>query len=203
MKKLLACVLAVAASTSASATPITGPNIMQVNVALTSGQSITSRNGLYKLIMQSGDGNLVLYAVGGGLTIPVGFSSGQGGSYAIQQYDGNFVVYKSNNTWHWTTQTGGKPAGLYIMVLGDDGSLTVRGPDSTAEVRKFFTDSTVMYRDHWYSTDKYRPEVPYPTRKYVSGGCVNSSVFARTGVFATQFAASRGETLGKCGDPIF
>jgi hypothetical protein len=203
MKKILACVLAVAASAGASATTITGPNIMQVNVPLTSGQTITSRNGLYQLNMQSGDGNLVLYAVGGGMTLPTGFNSKPGGSYAIQQYDGNFVVYKANNTWHWQAGAGGNPSGAYIMVLGEDGSLIIRGPDSTNELKVIFRDEVVEYKDHWYSTIKYRPEVWYPTRKWVNGSCVDSGLLARTGKLATYIASGRGESLGKCADPIF
>ncbi|HEX8615312.1 MAG TPA: hypothetical protein VF800_28850 [Telluria sp.] len=201
MMKLLAGVLVVAVSASAGAATFTGPNIMQVDVRLTSDQFITSRNGLYKLIMQGSDGNLVLYAVGGGVTIPTGFNSKPGGSYAVVQYDGNFVVYKSNDTWHWTSRSGGRATAAYIMVLGEDGSLTVRNPD-TGEATLFFRDEKVDIAP-WGWVHKFRPEVPYPTRQWIDGICRDSVILARTGALATQIAGNRGEELGKCADPIF
>lgn len=193
MMKLLAGVLAVAASAGAGAATFTGPNIMQVNVRLTAGEYIWSRNGLYRMVMQADDGNLVLYAVGTGAMIPTGFQSKGGGSYAVVQYDGNFVVYKANDRWHWTSGTGGRQVGAYIMILGDDGSLTVRNPDN-GDVRTFFYD---------YGGQKPRPEVSYPSRKWVGPTCVDSLVQARTGYAAATVAAGRGETLGKCSDPPF
>ncbi|MDQ1922619.1 hypothetical protein [Massilia pseudoviolaceinigra] len=201
MMKLLAGVLAVAASASAGAAAPTGPNIMQVDVRLTGDQYITSRNGLYRLVMQGNDGNLVLYAVGGGLMIPTGFRSKPGGSYAVVQYDGNFVVYKSNDTWHWTSRTGGRATAAYIMVLGEDGSLTVRNPEN-GDDRLFFRDEKVEI-DSWGWVHKFRPEVPYPTRKGTGPACVDSIVLARTGALATTIANNRGETLGKCTDPPY
>lgn len=172
-------------------------NTLPVGVILSKGQSLTSKNGNYLLIMQPDDGNLVLYyGTVPGFTVPVGWSTGTGGHYAVQQDDGNFCVYKPNNTWQWTSQTGGRaPSQDYRFVLSDDGSLNIYGPQNTL-VRK------VQAADGNCGDSRRAPRV-YPTCKYgglpPSGG-PNQTFFvtARCGVEAGNLALAQGWGLGAC-----
>lgn len=74
------------------------------------GQSITSTNDTYRLVMQ-GDGNLVMYyrnTSNGGIYSPFWSTATNGwyGAYAAMQTDGNFVVYHGS-TPLWSTATNG------------------------------------------------------------------------------------------------
>lgn len=94
--------------------------------SITPGNSIYSSNGSYRLILQGGDGNLVLYRNAD--TVAVWSAYTYGGVNAKMQEDRNFVVYSnggnlpeyalwSSNTYKnvWDTQT-------YLEVR-NDGSL--------------------------------------------------------------------------------
>ena len=107
----------------ASATVYTSP--MQVNGGLQSGDEMKSANGKYSLILQSGDGNLVVYRLAD--MKPLWASYAYGGTVAVVQPDGNFVVYNTRLSpppplWH--SYTGGRPSSSDVVLwLRDDGSL--------------------------------------------------------------------------------
>lgn len=193
MKKLfvLGAVLAgLAASQAASAQAVVtlGPNVMRAGVRLNSGQNIQSINKNYMLAMQT-DGNLVLYAQQPGGTQPTGFSTGKGGNYAVQQDDGNFVVYTASNTWRWTSETGGRATANYVMVLGDDGRLTIREPVNYNVIRELHLDR---------GTGDRQP-MRYAAHRITGGfGCEEFYVVQKNGVLAAGVAAQQGGVIGSC-----
>ncbi len=103
------------------------------------GQSLTSSNGAYKLILQD-DGNLVLYA--GEESV---WSTGTNGKKVVRaevQTDGNFVLYTSDDPV-WASQTKG--AKDVRLILQDDRNLVLYGFDGPA-----------------WSSDTKTDEVPAP-----------------------------------------
>lgn len=96
--------------------------------SLLRGARITSANGEYFLAFQT-DGNLVVYnrsgqaiwAPGPTSIPPVTNLAGRGGTKAIMQNDGNFVVY-ANETPLWQTQTVGRGG---FIVIQNDGNLVI------------------------------------------------------------------------------
>jgi LysM repeat protein len=98
------------------------------------GQSLTSRNGVYKLTLQD-DGNLVLAARGDAV-----WSTGTNGQDADRlevQKDGNCVLYTSDKpVWHTDTK-GAKDVRL---LLQDDRNLVLYGFDGPAWASNTETD---------------------------------------------------------------
>jgi hypothetical protein len=86
------------------------------------GESITSNNGQYTLILQL-DGNLVLYKAGGKALWATG-TNGKAASFATQQKDGNFVLYGSSGAL-WALGTHGHQG--TTLVVQDDGNLVIYG----------------------------------------------------------------------------
>ena len=91
--------------------------LLQPGQSLSRGQSLTSSNARYTLVMQN-DGNLVLYRNTGGVV----FATNAPGDSAVMQSDGNFVVY-SGSMPTWSTLTGGNPNAY--LVVQDDGNLVI------------------------------------------------------------------------------
>lgn len=90
------------------------------------GQSLTSKNGAYKVILQD-DGNLVLYS--GDQAVWSTETSGQNVVRAEVQKDGNFVLYTPDKpAWHSDTK-GAKDVRL---ILQDDRNLVLYGFDGPA-----------------------------------------------------------------------
>src|SRR5262249_984550 len=89
--------------------------------ALYAGQAVWSCDGYYVLTMQ-GDGNLVLYLLGG---TPVWSSQtwSYPGAVAVMQGDGNLVIYQGNTpVWYtWTFAAGA------FLAIQNDGNLVVYG----------------------------------------------------------------------------
>lgn len=85
------------------------------------GESLTSKNGAYKLILQE-DGNLVLYAVDDTVVWAAG-TDGRNAVRAEVQDDGNFVLYTKDDEAVWATQTKG--AKKVLLVLQDDRNLVL------------------------------------------------------------------------------
>lgn len=85
------------------------------------GQSVTSCDGRFSLVMQ-GDGNLVLYQSG---VWPVWHTrtNGTSGQLAVMQGDGNFVLYGAFGVPLFHTGTNGR-AGAWLAVQSD-GNLVV------------------------------------------------------------------------------
>ena len=93
---------------------------LQPGDVLSSGQSILSPNGQYRLTMQ-GDGNLVSYT---SANAPIWASGTSGsGTHAAMLSDGNLVVYNAANAVVWASGTSGHP-GAYVG-LGNDGELQI------------------------------------------------------------------------------
>ena len=95
---------------------------MNPGVSLTSGQSITSPNGAFRLVMQS-DGNFVEYQ--GSSPVWATATSGAG-NYAAMHGDDNLVVYNASNSPLWASDTLGNDGALVLPansgVLGIDSS---------------------------------------------------------------------------------
>jgi hypothetical protein len=95
-------------------------SILNANQSLTSGQSMSSQDGRFTLIMQS-DGNLVLYWNGHGALWATG-TNGKG-QIATMQGDGNFVVYDGSGHAVWASNTNGHSgAGLTVQ---NDGNVVI------------------------------------------------------------------------------
>lgn len=103
--------------------------------ALFAGDEIRSINKTFRLVFQN-DGNLVLYiddSIGNpnaGLidrAVWSAYTENHAASYAIMQWDGNFVVYDSFNNHFFDTGTSGNP-GAFIIIQ-DDGNLVVYASD--------------------------------------------------------------------------
>jgi nucleoid-associated protein YgaU len=89
------------------------------------GNSLTSKNGAYKLTLQK-DGNLVLYS--GDDAVWATATDGQNVERAEVQKDGNFVLYTPDKAV-WASQTKG--AEKVLLVLQDDRNLVLyseKGP---------------------------------------------------------------------------
>lgn len=97
-----------------------GISTLNPNQSLTSGQSLTSSNNLYKLVMQ-GDGNLVLYSINRALWSTR--TSGKPATKVVMQDDGNLVLYDAQNKPYWHTSTAGR--GSSRLAMQEDGNLVV------------------------------------------------------------------------------
>lgn len=90
------------------------------NTTIQSGDFISSPDGRFVMTMQH-DGNLIIH--NGKKIVWHSNSSGNYGATARFQSDGNFVVYRSDNTPVWFTGTNG--TGANKLFLKDDGNLYV------------------------------------------------------------------------------
>lgn len=90
------------------------------NQSLNAGQSLTSADGRYQLIMQT-DGNLVLYSI----NRPLWHSRTHGtpANRVVMQDDGNLVVYDGQNRPYWWSGTHGR--GSSSLRLQTDGNLVI------------------------------------------------------------------------------
>jgi Repeat of unknown function (DUF346) len=95
---------------------------------LTPGQSLTSNDGRFTLVLQS-DGNLVLYGPGGRYRWDTG-TWGRPVEQAVMQSDGNFVLYAPGGTAVWDSKTNGNPGAF--VVIQDDGNLVIYRADGSA-----------------------------------------------------------------------
>jgi hypothetical protein len=96
--------------------------VLPPGTALTSGQSRTSGNGKYALVMQA-DGNLVMYRTSDMKVRWHTVTAGSSGNWAVMQTDGNFVLYNSSNQPKWHSNTAGNPNSY--LVVQDDGNLVI------------------------------------------------------------------------------
>lgn len=98
------------------------------------GDSLTSKNGAYKVSLQE-DGNLVLYA--GDEAVWSTGTNGQNVVRAEVQKDGNFVLYTPDKPV-WASQTKG--AKDVRLILQDDRNLVLYGVDGPAWSSNTHTD---------------------------------------------------------------
>lgn len=193
MKKIFgAAIFALSAGASLNASAVSYTQVLPVDTKLQKGDTLTSMNGNYNLVMQD-DGNLVMYYLDANRTRATArhFSTGtrSRGSYAVVQYDGNFAVYDGSNKWAWQAGTGGKPAASYVLVLTDDGSLFLAGPPTSSQkwggaYKTFNTDYCQAYvATAWY------PAVSWDTNQEIP------PVMANCGIDAVNFAAQKRAIL--------
>ena len=90
------------------------------------GHRRESTNGAYTLVMQS-DGNLVAYRNGAG-AVWSSRTAGNAGAYAVNQTDGNVVVYGPTKAL-WSTRTHGKSG--TTLYMQDDGNVVARLANGT------------------------------------------------------------------------
>jgi nucleoid-associated protein YgaU len=107
---------------------------LQKGEKLEVGQSLTSNNGAYRLVLQE-DGNLVLYT--GEQSVWATGTNGQSVQRAEVQDDGNFVLYTADKPV-WASQTAG--AGDVRLVLQDDRNLVLYGSDGAKWSSETHTD---------------------------------------------------------------
>jgi hypothetical protein len=123
------CIIAFAAMTLAAhladaAPPSpTGCTTIGAGQALGAGQSFRSCDGRFTLAMQP-DGNLVLYM--GSRALWSTRTNGRGGTLAVMQTDGNFVVYDGHDKALWASGTNGNSGST--LAVQDDGNLVVYAP---------------------------------------------------------------------------
>jgi hypothetical protein len=110
------------------------PDRLYPDQSLSPGQSATSHNDLFSLVLQT-DGNLVLYWTAGqpfdaspGAT-PMWATNtvGTGSSQAVMQGDGNFVLYAPGGPT-WASGTDGHPG--TTLVVQDDGNVVEYDPNN-------------------------------------------------------------------------
>ncbi len=91
-----------------------------VGEALGPGQSVSSCDGRFALVMQT-DGNVVEYAHGEALWATG--TSGKNGYMFAMQSDGNLVLYDAGSCPLWASNTGGNPGATFAVQ--SDGNLVV------------------------------------------------------------------------------
>lgn len=198
MKKFaisLACIAALTASAAAQAA-----NVLRADTNLNMGERISSKNGLFHLIMQQ-DGNLVLYFGLFDPMAPRGFSTNtrKYGWIARMQSDGNFVVYSGDYNGIWQSGTGGNPLDPnYKLTLSEDGTLAIRHSTNDFNggtlIKSLYTDLTPTNGG---------PAYPFPMHKYVGAGCVDGHTTPlQSGYAARTYAMNAGYSLGRCSDNI-
>jgi hypothetical protein len=103
-------------------------NRLNPNETLAVGNSLTSQDGRFTLIMQQ-DNNLVLYMAGAG---PLWASNtvGSNGTRAIMQDDGNLVIYDPNGHPVWASNTVGNPGAS--LVAQNDGNVVIYSSNGNA-----------------------------------------------------------------------
>jgi hypothetical protein len=91
-------------------------------------QGIRSADGRFALIYQ-GDGNLVLYDVGG-RPIWASHTDGTSAGVAAMQTDGNFVVYDAQGVPRWASNASYNHPGAFLA-LQLDGNVVIYDTDGT------------------------------------------------------------------------
>ncbi|WGG52095.1 hypothetical protein [Rugamonas sp. DEMB1] len=184
-------ILGMAAATSASAVT----SVLMAENQLEKGQVLTSRSGLYALIVQD-DGNVVEYftTLMGNRLSQFSTNTRKSGDHLRMQMDGNLALYKSNGTWAWNSGTGGRPYDLgYKLVLFDTGRLVIM--DSNNAVVKVLNESDRPSRDGG-------PFAKFPFRKVSFGTCTESLTGDfQSGSLAEDWAWANGGSIGYCNSP--
>lgn len=175
---------------AAVAQAVTFGNTLNANQTMGSGDNLLSNNGLYSLAMQS-DGNLVIYLLGGSARPQ--WSTGAAGpySYVAMQNDGNLALYKRNNTWSWTSKTGGRPVdSRYKLVLQDNGELDIYDP----------SNNIIWYanRSAGSCTPSQTTYSAWPIYIMVGNLVTCGTVQARCAAEARSLAAMQGAIPGTC-----
>ena len=113
-----------AAGVSPSRTSTVTSTVLREGQQLASGDFLTSEGGQYRLTMQP-DGNLVESVYGDGRAIWTSGSGGHPGAVAVQQGDGNLVIYRGSAAV-WSSGTGGNSDdGQWFTGLQGDANVVV------------------------------------------------------------------------------
>ncbi|MBY8849203.1 aqualysin, partial [Saccharothrix sp. MB29] len=107
-----------------SSTPQPSNDTLLRGESLQAGQSRTSADGRFTLVMQ-GDGNLVLYTAAG-QALWSSNTWGTGATHVVLQGDGNLVIYTAAGVAKWHTNTWGTAADR--LIVQDDSNVVLYGP---------------------------------------------------------------------------
>ncbi|GAA3462214.1 S8 family serine peptidase [Saccharothrix longispora] len=107
-----------------SSTPQPSNDTLLRGESLQAGQSRTSADGRFTLVMQ-GDGNLVLYTAAGQALWSSG-TWGTGATHVVLQGDGNLVIYTAAGVAKWHTHTWGTAADR--LIVQNDSNVVLYGP---------------------------------------------------------------------------
>ncbi len=120
--------------------------------SLRRGESLTSANGRFKLLMQR-DGNLVLYGPG---NRPLWSSGTEGGPVerCTMQRDGNLVLYLHNGEPVWASNTERNPDSF--LLLQNDGNLVIYQPVWNSSTERSRREDYHDRRDQDRGWDKRR-----------------------------------------------
>jgi hypothetical protein len=194
---------------SANALAVDLPPVLNAGSRLNPGDNMISYNKVYQLSMQS-DSNIVIYRrtylenVDGRLyerswvtrfdsAWSVGKAPFAGASYAVMQADGNFVRYSKfpimkKDVITFAANDGKMVPNQYKLVLGEDGSLTIRDQQGAISQR-IYTDFASIDDFSIFS---------YPL---CSGGIYKERYFAAGGEFANQWAWKTNSVICPNGFP--
>jgi len=102
-------------------------NKLYPDEALNQGESLVSKSGVFKAIMQE-DANFVIYDQNKNpIWSSDSYKTQVSGPYHLRmQTDGNLVIYGLNNEVVWTSETDQKGAGDSCLVLQDEGRLIIK-----------------------------------------------------------------------------
>lgn len=95
---------------------------------LNAGQALYSPTGTYEAVMQ-GDGNFVVYQVGGA-ALWSSATSGSGSTHVVMQTDGNLVIYTASGVAVWSSGTA--PSSNDNLTMQDDSNLVIYDGSGTA-----------------------------------------------------------------------
>lgn len=169
--------------------------VLEAETELTKGQYLTSRSGLFTVVVQH-DGNVVKYFTPPGFPARISESNGHfatnttNGDRLRMQMDGNLALYTSSNTWAWNSGTGGRPYDMgYHLVLDEVGGLYIHDAMHN-------TIKTLAVIDKGTGSS-----ARFPYRQYDTGSCRESwSPPMTSGATALQWAMAQGTTIGYCND---
>jgi len=120
----------------------TAPDMISVGRGLTRGSQLTSRNGLYSLLVSPTDGSITLYKAGNRVI----WSDGAGSAYYVLQADGAFVGLTMDDRVIFTTATP-PPGYVTELVLTNDGDLQLLGSNGKGDSRRsLWTSHTAQRR---------------------------------------------------------
>lgn len=176
---------------AAAAQAVTFGNTLNANQRMGSGDNLLTNNKVYSLAMQS-DGNLVIYRLANGGATPL-WSTGAAGtySYVAMQNDGNLALYHSDNTWSWTSKTGGRAIdSRYRLVLQENGELDIYDP----------SNNIIWYANRAAGTCSPTQTTygAYPIYTYIGTVAACGTVQARCVAEAQALAQMQNATVGNC-----
>jgi len=176
---------------AAVAQAVTFGNTLNANQKMVAGDNLLSSAGYYSLAMQA-DGNLVIYELVGGGARPKWSTGGAGANaYVAMQNDGNLALYKSNNTWSWTSKTGSRAVdSRYKLVLQDTGELDIYDPSNNII---WYANRTAGTCSPGENTNK-----TYPIYILVGNTVTCGTIQARCNAEAESLASRQNARIGTC-----